>query len=64
MAMSEENNNAMMLMMAKSLLDLNKIPSLDEVFKKIDLITALELREIAEEALQVDQMSSLTFMPH
>jgi len=62
--MSEENNNAMMLMMAKSLLDLNKIPSLDEVFKKIDLITALELREIAEEALQVDQMSSLTFMPH
>ena len=64
MAMSEENNNAMMLMMAKSLLDLNKIPSLDEVFKKINLITALELREIAEEALQVDQMSSLTFMPH
>jgi predicted Zn-dependent peptidase len=64
MAMSEENNNAMMLMMAKSLLDLNKIPSLDEVFKKIDLITALALREIAEEALQVDQMSSLTFMPH
>lgn len=64
MAMSEENNNAMMLMMAKSLLDLNKIPSLDEVFKKIDLITALELREIAEEAFQVDQMSSLTFMPH
>ena len=64
MAMSEENNNAMMLMMAKSLLDLNKIPSLDEVFKKIDSITALELREIAEEALQVDQMSSLTFMPH
>ena len=64
MAMSEENNNAMMLMMAKSLLDLNKIPALDEVFKQIDLITALELREIAEEALVVDQMSSLTFMPH
>ena len=64
MAMSEENNNAMMLMMAKSLLDLNKIPVLDEVFKQIDLITAFELREIAEEALAVDQMSSLTFMPH
>ena len=64
MAMSEENNNAMMLMMAKSLLDLNKIPALDEVFKQIDLITAQELREIAEEALVVDQMSSLTFMPH
>ena len=64
MAMTEENNNAMMLMMAKSLLDLNKIPSLDEIFKKIDLITGLELREIAEEALQVDQMSSLTFIPH
>ena len=64
MAMSEENNNAMMLMMAKSLLDLNKIPILDEVFKQIDLITAIELREIAEEALVFDQMSSLTFMPH
>ena len=62
--MSEENNNAMMLMMAKSLLDLDKIPALDEVFKKIDLITAVELREIAKEVLQVDQMSSLTFMPH
>ena len=54
----------MMLMMAKSLLDLDKIPALDEVFKKIDLITAVELREIAKEVLQVDQMSSLTFMPH
>ena len=62
--MSEENNNAMMLMMAKSLLDLNKIPVLDEVFKQIDLITAIELREIAEEALVFDKMSSLTFMPH
>ena len=51
-------------MMAKSLLDLNKTPVLDEVFRQIDLITALELREIAEEALVVDQMSSLTFMPH
>ena len=62
--MSEENNNAMMLMMAKSLLDLNKIPVLDEVFKQIDLITAIELREIAEESLVFDKMSSLTFMPH
>ena len=64
MAMSEENNNAMMLMMAKSLLDLNEIPTLNEVFKQIDLTTAFELREIAEEALVIDQMSSLTFMPH
>ena len=54
--MSEENNNAMMLMMAKSLLDLNKIPALDEVFKQIDLITAQELREISEEALVVRVM--------
>ena len=54
----------MMLMMAKSLLDLNEIPALNEVFKQIDLTTAFELREIAEEALVIDQMSSLTFMPH
>ncbi len=63
LAMSEENNNALMLMMAKSLLDLNRIPSLDRIFIKIDQITADQLVEIANEALDEDKMSSLTFLP-
>ena len=45
LAMSEENNNAIMLMMAKSLLDLNIIPSLPSVFEKIDQIQPGLLQE-------------------
>ena len=64
LAMSEENNNALMLMMAKSLLDLNKIPSLDHIFKKIDEVSPEIIQDIAQKTLQLDQMSSLTFLPH
>ncbi len=63
LAMSEENNNAMMLMMAKSLLDLKKIPGIDSIFKKIDAISATDLLNVANEAWNMDQMSSLTFLP-
>jgi len=63
MAMSEENNNALMLMMAKSLLDLNKIPNINEVFKRIDLVTSEELLDLALENFQPEQMSQLTYLP-
>jgi predicted Zn-dependent peptidase len=53
-----------MLMMAKSLLDLNKIPSLDHIFKKIDEVSPEIIQDIAQKTLQLDQMSSLTFLPH
>lgn len=63
LAMSEENKNAFMLMMAKSMLDLNRLPNINEVFKKIDNLSAPELQELAIETLEISDMSSLTYLP-
>ncbi|MFK7951916.1 MAG: M16 family metallopeptidase [Ekhidna sp.] len=63
MALSEENKNAVMLMMAKSLLDLNKIPNIDSVFEKIDGITPEAIQELSKEHFLIDQMSSLAYLP-
>ena len=63
LAMSEENNNSMMLMMAKTMLDLNKIPNINDLFKKIDETTAEELMELSRENLVMERMSQLTYLP-
>lgn len=63
LAMSEENNNSMMLMMGKSLLDLDKVPDLDSIFKTIDQVTATDLQDLAIENFDRDRMSSLTYFP-
>lgn len=63
LAMSEENKNAFMLMMAKSQLDMDRIPNLSELFNKIDQISADQLQDIAVQALNVLEMSSLTYLP-
>lgn len=63
LAMSEENNNAMMLMMAKSILDLNKVPDINELFQKIDEASAEHLMELARQNFNKEEMSQLTFLP-
>ena len=63
MALSEENKNAIMLMMAKSQLDLNKVPDINSVFDKIDGITAGHIQEMATQYLPTDEMSALTYLP-
>ncbi len=63
LAMSEENKNAFMLMMAKGMLDMNKVPNINNMFKKIDEITSKQLQNLAIETLDIDQMSSLTYLP-
>lgn len=63
LAMSEENNNAVMLMMAKSMLDLDKVPDINELFEKIDQVTAGELMELSRENFDPDSLSQLTFHP-
>lgn len=63
MALSEENKNATMLMMAKSQLDLNKVPDIDSVFKKIDGIIAGDIQELSTRYFPIDQMSSLAYLP-
>lgn len=63
LAMSEENNNAIMLMMAKSMLDMNKIPDINELFEQIDSASAEQLMELARANFDKDKMSQLTFLP-
>ncbi len=61
LAMSEENNSAIMLMMAKSILDLNKVPDLNDLFDQIDGVNAHQLMDLANESFDTDQMSMLTY---
>ena len=62
LAMSEENNNSLMLMMAKSTLDKNKIQTLDEIFTEVRNVSSSDLREIANQGLQEKNLSILTFL--
>ena len=63
LAMAEENYANLMLAMAKSLLDINTIQSLDEVFKEIEDVSAEEMQEVAVDIFNKDLISSLTFIP-
>ncbi len=63
LAMAEESNISLMLMLGKSLLDSNRIDSLNEIFKRIQSTTALELQEIANEVFEESKLSFLTFVP-
>ena len=53
-----------MLMMGKSLLDLDRIDSLEEIFGRIKQTSAAELREVANEMFHEDQLSLLTYIPN
>ena len=61
--MAEETRIAVIIAMAKSLLDYNRIDSIAEVFGKIDLVSAAQLQEIANENLISEQLSMLTYLP-
>ncbi|MGK7389829.1 MAG: M16 family metallopeptidase [Candidatus Cyclobacteriaceae bacterium M2_1C_046] len=63
LAMSEENNLSLMLMMGKSILDRNKIDTLDEIFERIRRVTSRELLDIAQEMFDEEQLSLLTYIP-
>ena len=63
LAMAEESNNSFMLMMAKSLLDINRVESLSDIFGEIKAVTAPQLQEIARDIFDENQFSSLTFVP-
>jgi len=61
-AISSENNETLMLSMAKSYLVYNEIDSLEEIGKKIDRIISGEILEIANDVLIEKQLSSLTYI--
>ncbi|MGL1889799.1 MAG: insulinase family protein [Reichenbachiella sp.] len=63
MAMAEENNQNFMLMMAKSMLDFDKIDTMEHVFRKVDEVSSTKLVELSQQVLQLDQMSILVYEP-
>lgn len=62
-ALSEENRIGLIVAMAKSLIDHNKIDSLETVFSKINAVTSSEFAQIANEILDEKALSMLTFYP-
>jgi predicted Zn-dependent peptidase len=64
LAMAEESNIGMMLMMGKSILDTNKIETLNEIFTQIQDVTAEMLCQTANEVFATDKLSSLVYMPN
>lgn len=60
-ALSEENNTNIMLGIGKSLLNYGKVDSLEEVYEKINLITANDLLEISNEVFNEQQLSTLIY---
>jgi predicted Zn-dependent peptidase len=63
LAIAAENNTGMMLSQAKSLLDLGKINSIDNIFDKIRKVSAEDLQELAISELKIDEMSTMSYIP-
>ncbi|WP_461449984.1 M16 family metallopeptidase [Mucilaginibacter sp.] len=62
-ALAEENRMSLIIGMAKSLLDFGEIDSLEQVFSKINTVTADELLDISNEIFDVNGMTTLLFEP-
>jgi predicted Zn-dependent peptidase len=61
LAMSEESKQGYMLMMAKSLLDLDKVEPIAKIFEDIDKITNPVLLDLANEMFDDKMLSKLIF---
>lgn len=62
-AMAEESNSAVMQMMARSLLDFNRIESFEEVIDRIQTITSQELLDVSTELFDEDKFTILKYLP-
>ena len=62
-ALAEENRMSLILSMAKSLLDFNRVDSLEEIFGKINRVTAEELLHISNEIFDPAMLTTLLFEP-
>jgi predicted Zn-dependent peptidase len=60
-AISAENREDLMLSVGKSYLLFNKVDSIQTIFRKVEAITPLQLMEVANEVLDVSQMSKLVY---
>lgn len=62
-AMSEENNLNFMMTVARGVLDMGEIPSLEEVFQRIRDTSAQKLQQLANEMFVDEKMSFLLMEP-
>lgn len=62
-ALAEENRLSLIISLAKSLMDDNRVQTLAEVFAQIDAVGADQLLHIANEILDEGNLSSLSFVP-
>jgi len=62
-ALGEENRMGLIISMAKSLLDFDYVDTLQQIFDKINAVTAEQLLEISNEILDIDRMTTLVFEP-
>ncbi|RFZ82721.1 insulinase family protein [Mucilaginibacter terrenus] len=62
-ALAEENRMSLIISVAKSLLDFNRIDSLEEIFAKINAVSADNVLEISNEIFDNDGMITLLFEP-
>jgi predicted Zn-dependent peptidase len=63
LALSEENNQGLMIMMGRAVIDLDRVPPLEEVYDKINDVDASKLQDIACEMFNEDKLSSLIIEP-
>jgi len=62
-ALGEENRIGLIISMAKSLIDHDKIDSLETVFEKINAVTTGQMMEVTNEILNIEQLNVFTFCP-
>ena len=62
-ALAEESRMSLIISMAKSLLDFGRIDSLEDIFGKINAVTAENLLDISNEIFDNDRMITLLFEP-
>lgn len=61
MLLAEESKVSLMLALGKSLLDYNRVDTLDEVIQKIYAVTPAQVLEVAQEILDDKKMSRLVY---
>lgn len=63
-ALAEENRLSLIIGMAKSILDFGYVDSLEQIFAKINAVTANDLLTISNEIFNVANMTTLLFEPN
>jgi predicted Zn-dependent peptidase len=63
LAMSEENNLGLMIMMGRAVIDLDRVPLLQEVYDKIDAVSAKTVQKVAQEMFDEKMLSYLIMEP-